>query len=475
MQPKTITRTTWIAFSAALAATMMDLLDATIASVAGPVMRADLGGSYADLQWITAAYTLAMAVGLLTGGRLGDMFGRKRMLLIGVSGFTVASLLCAAAPSAELLIGSRALQGALGAVMLPQVFGLIRDLFPADQMGKAWAVLGPVSGLSAVLGPIVAGVLIDVDLFGTGWRSIFLVNLPVGLFVLLVGARFLPEGAPSRRSRRLDVTGMSLAGAAAVLLVYPLVQGRELGWPLWTLAMLAAAVPVLGAFARHLVRRKQVGSTPLIEPSVFRNRSYVSGAGFAMVFLGSMGGLTLALTGLMQLGLGYSAIEASLTSAPYALGGFIGSAIGGMTMGRLGRAVLHGGLAIKAIGVVALYVVLELAGTGVGHWHFTAPLLVAGIGMGMVFVPLFDIVLAGVADHEVGSASGVLQALQQLGMTLGVASLGTLFFGLLGSQVDRAADFVAAAGPTILVTVALLAAAFAIGFLLPKHAREHAV
>jgi MFS family permease len=268
---------------------------------------------------------------------------------------------------------------------------------------------------------------------------------------------------------------MSLAGAAAVLLVYPLVQGRELGWPLWTLAMLAAAVPVLGAFARHQVRRKQVGSTPLIEPSVFRNRSYVSGAGFAMVFLGSMGGLTLALTGLMQLGLGYSAIEASLTSAPYALGGFVGSAIGGMTMGRLGRAVLHAGLAIKAVGVVALYVVLELAGTGVGHWHFTAPLLVAGIGMGMVFVPLFDIVLAGVADHEVGSASGVLQALQQLGMTLGVASLGTLFFGLLGSQVDRAADFVAAAGPTILVTVALLAAAFAIGFLLPKHAREHAV
>ena len=234
--------------------------------------------------------------------------------------------------------------------------------------------------------------------------------------------------------------------------------------------MLVAAVPVLGAFARHQARRKRSGATPLVEPSVFRNRSYVSGAGFAMVFLGSMGGLTLALTGLMQIGLGYSAIEASLTSAPYALGGFVGSAIGGMTMGKLGRNVLHAGLAIKAVGVVALYVVLELAGTGVGHWHFTAPLLVAGIGMGMVFVPLFDIILAGVADHEVGSASGVLQALQQLGMSLGVAGLGTLFFGLLGSQVDRAADFVAAAGPTILVTVALLAAAFAIGFLLPKHA-----
>jgi EmrB/QacA subfamily drug resistance transporter len=474
MQPKTITTTTWIAFSAALAAAMMDLLDATVASVAGPVMQADLGGSYADLQWITAAYTLAMAVGLLTGGRLGDMFGRRRMLLIGAGGFTIASVLCAAAPSAELLIGSRALQGALGAVMLPQVFGLIRDLFPPDEMGKAWAVLGPVSGLSAVLGPIVAGLLIDADILGSGWRSIFLVNLPVGAFVLLVGRRYLPAGAPAeRRSRRLDVTGMALAGIAAVLLVYPLVQGRELGWPLWVVGMLVAALPVLAAFARHQARRKRSGATTLVEPSVFRNRSYVSGAGFAMVFLGAMGGLMLALTAVMQIGLGYSPIEASLTSAPYALGGFVGSAIGGMTMGKLGRTVLQAGLVIKGAGVVALYVVLEQAGTGVGHLHFTAPLLVAGIGMGMVFVPLFDIILAGVADHEVGSASGILQALQQLGMSLGVAGLGTLFFGLLGSHVDRAADFVAASGPTILVTVALLAAAFAIGFLLPKHARAH--
>jgi EmrB/QacA subfamily drug resistance transporter len=475
MQPKTITKTTWIAFSAALAAAMMDLLDATVATVAGPVMQADLGGSYADLQWITAAYTLAMAVGLLTGGRLGDLFGRKRMLLIGAAGFTVASLLCAAAPSAELLIGSRALQGALGAVMLPQVFGLIRDLFPPDEMGKAWAILGPVSGLSAVLGPIVAGLLIDADILGTGWRSIFLVNLPVGAFVLYVGGRYLPAGAPAeQRTRRLDVTGMALAGAGAVLLVYPLVQGREQGWPLWIVGMLVAAVPVIAAFARHQARRKRSGATTLVEPSVFRNRSYVSGAGFAMVFLGAMGGLMLALTAVLQIGLGYSPIEASLTSAPYALGGFVGSAIGGMTMAKLGRTVLHAGLVIKGAGVVALYVVLEQAGTGVGHFHFTAPLLFAGIGMGMVFVPLFDIILAGVADHEVGSASGILQALQQLGMSLGVAGLGTLFFGLLGSHADRAADFVAASEPTILVTVALLAAAFAIGFLLPRHARATA-
>src|ERR671915_2049426 len=185
----------WIAFSAALAATMMDLLDSTIASVAGPAIRDDLGGSYSSLQWIAAAYTLAMAVGLLTGGRLGDVFGRKRVLLAGAAGFTAASLAAAVAPSIETLIAARALQGGLGAVMVPQVFGMIRVLFKPEEMGKAWGILGPVSGLSAVLGPIVAGLLIDADVLGLGWRMVFLINLPIGAYVLLAGAKYLPDVA----------------------------------------------------------------------------------------------------------------------------------------------------------------------------------------------------------------------------------------------------------------------------------------
>jgi EmrB/QacA subfamily drug resistance transporter len=460
----------WLAFSAILAATMMDLLDATIASVAGPVMRADLGGSYADLQWITAAYTLAMAVMLLTGGRLGDMFGRRRMLLIGVGGFTLASLACAVAPSSEFLIVSRALQGGLGAVMLPQVFGLIRELFAPDEMGKAWGVLGPVSGLSAVLGPIVAGLLIDADLFGTGWRMTFLINLPIGAFVLLAGSKFLPEGAATTTSRRLDLKGVALAATGGAMLVYPLVQGRELGWPAWTVATMAASILVLAAFGRHQLRRKRAGATPLIEPSVFANRAYVSGVAFALVFLGAMGGIMLSLGVFLQAGLGYTPIEAALTTAPYALGGFVGSAVGGMAMHKLGRNVLHGGLVLKGAGLLLLYAVLEQTGTGVSSWDLTAPLLVAGIGMGMVFVPLFDIVLAGVADHEVGSASGVLSAMQQLGMSLGVAGIGTLFFGLVGDGHDLSA-FVGAVEETTLVTAGLIAVAFAIGFLLPGRAR----
>jgi MFS family permease len=475
-------RKRWLAFSVVVAASMMDLLDATVAQVAGPAIRDDLGGSLADLQWMTAAYTLAMAVMLLTGGRLGDIFGRRRMLLIGASGFTLSSVAVAAAPSMELLIAARTLQGAFGAVMLPQGFGLIRELFPPQDLGKVWGIFGPIAGLSAILGPVVAGLLIHA----ADWRAIFLVNVPVGAFVVLAGVKLLPEtasmrgdvarggagrdavsGGSGRARGRIDVRGFAIGGAGMALLVYPLVQGRELGWPAWSKLMLVASLPVLALFAYSQLARKRAGGMPLIEPSVFRKRSYVSGVVFAMVFLGTMGGLTLTLTVLLQLGLGYSPIHASLTTAPYALGGFVGSAAGGMLLARLGRTILQAGLIVKGAGIVALYLALHDA--SITTIDFVAPLFVAGIGMGMVFVPLFDIVLGGVEDHEVGSASSVLQAMQQLGMSLGIAGIGTLLFGLLGDG-----DYIAAAEATTLVVAVLIVAAFALAFLLPRPAREQA-
>jgi EmrB/QacA subfamily drug resistance transporter len=449
----------WLAFSIIVAASMMDLLDATVAQVAGPVIREDLGGSLADLQWMTAAYTLAQGVMLLTGGRLGDIFGRRRMLLIGAGGFTLSSIAVAAAPSMELLIAARTLQGAFGAVMLPQVFGLIRELFAPHEMGKAWGIFGPIAGLSAVLGPVVAGLLIEA----ADWRAIFLVNVPVGAVVLVAGAKLLPETKPVKA--RIDVRGFIVGGIGMALLVYPLVQGRELGWPLWSELMLVASLPVLALFGSTQVARKRAGGTPLIEPSVFTKRSYAAGVVFAMVFLGTMGGLTLTLTVLLQLGLGYSPIHASLTTAPYALGGFVGSAAGGMLLAKLGRTILQAGLVVKGAGVLALYLALHDA--SLGTIDFVAPLFVAGIGMGMVFVPLFDIVLGGVEDHEVGSASGVLQAMQQLGMSLGIAGIGTLLFGLLGDG-----DYIGAAQATTIVVAVLIAAAFALAFLLPRAERE---
>ncbi|HJZ25990.1 MAG TPA: MFS transporter [Streptosporangiaceae bacterium] len=464
----------WLAFAVVIAAAVMDLLDSTITQVAAPAIRRELGGSYAFIEWVTAAYALAMAAGLLTGGRLGDLFGRRRMLLIGMAGFVAASALCAAAGSAGELIAARAAQGALGAIMLPQVFGLIRDLFEAHEMGKAFGVYGPVMGLSAMLGPIAAGGLIAADLFGAGWRMIFLVNVPVGLAALVLGVRFLPAGSATAGKRRggLDLPGAALAGVAMFGLVFPLAQGHALGWPAWLYAMLAASVLVLSWFAVYQIRRQRAGRTPLVEPSIFGHRSYRAGIAFSIVFVGSLGGIVMIFNVFLQNGLGFTPWHSALTTAPWAAGAFVGSAVGGIAMTKLGRRVLHAGLVVEAAGLLGIYAVLRGAGAGVGTVDLLAPMVVGGIGMGMVFVPLFDIVMAGVRPQEMGSASGVLQTVNALGMSLGIAGIGAIFFALVGGHGRHVPVYLSAAEWTALATVSLLACSFAVAFGLPRRARE---
>jgi EmrB/QacA subfamily drug resistance transporter len=468
----------WLAFAVVIAAAVMDLLDSTITQVAAPTIRRELGGSYAVIEWVTAAYALAMAAGLLTGGRLGDLFGRRRMLLIGMAGFVAASALCAAAGSAGELIAARAAQGALGAIMLPQVFGLIRDLFEAHEMGKAFGVYGPVMGLSAMLGPIAAGGLIGADVFGTGWRMIFLVNVPVGLAALVLGARLLPASASDGASRggirhgRLDLPGAALAAVGMFGLVFPLAQGHALGWPAWLYAMLAASVLVLAAFAVYQIRRQRAGRTPLVELSIFGHRSYRAGIVFSIVFVGSLGGIVMIFNVFLQNGLGFTPWHSALTTAPWAAGAFVGSAIGGIAMSKLGRRVLHAGLVVEAAGLLGVYAVLRGAGAGVGTVDLLAPMVVGGIGMGMVFVPLFDIVMAGVRPQEMGSASGVLQTVNALGMSLGIAGIGAIFFALAGGRGRHVPVYLSAAQWTALATVGLLACSFAAAFGLPRRARE---
>jgi EmrB/QacA subfamily drug resistance transporter len=474
----------WLAFAVVIAAAVMDLLDSTITQVAAPAIRRELGGSYAVIEWVTAAYALAMAAGLLTGGRLGDLFGRRRMLLIGMAGFVAASALCAAAGSAGELIAARAAQGALGAIMLPQVFGLIRDLFEAHEMGRAFGVYGPVMGLSAMLGPIASGGLIGADVFGTGWRMIFLVNVPVGLAALVLGARMLPAGAASAGAAnaggagrgagrgQLDLAGAALAAVAMFGLVFPLAQGHALGWPAWLYAMLAASVLVLAWFVVHQIRRQRAGRTPLVEPSIFGHRSYRAGIVFSIVFVGSLGGIVMIFNVFLQNGLGFTPWHSALTTAPWAAGAFVGSAVGGIAMTRLGRRVLHAGLVAEAAGLLAVYAVLRGAGAAVSTADLLAPMVVGGIGMGMVFVPLFDIVMAGVRPQEMGSASGVLQTVNALGMSLGIAGIGAIFFALAGGHGRHVPVYLGAAEWTALATVGLLACSFAVAFGLPRRARE---
>ena len=479
--PSRVRRGRWLAFAAVITASVMDLLDSTIAQVAAPTIRHDLGGSYAVIEWVTAAYTLAMAVGLLTGGRLGDLFGRRRVLLAGMTGFVVASAACAAAGTAGELIAARAAQGAAGAIMLPQVFGLIRDLFEAHEMGKAFGIFSPVMGLSAMLGPIAAGGLISANILGTGWRMVFLVNVPVGLLAVLAGARFLPAGAPSghvaggptRSRRRLDLPGAALAATVMFLLVFPLAQGRSLGWPSWLLALLAASAPVCAGFAWYQVSRKRTGGTPLIEPSVFARRGYTSGVVFSVVFVSSMGGIVLIFNVFLQSGLGFTPWHSAVTTAPWAAGAFVGSAIGGIMMSRLGRKILHAGIVVETAGLLAICAVLHGAGAGVSTIDLLGPMIIGGMGMGMVFVPLFDIALAGVTPAETGSASGVLQSVNSLAMSLGVAGIGAIFFALAGGHGGHVREYLGAAQWTALATAGLLACAFVVAFGLPRRAREH--
>jgi EmrB/QacA subfamily drug resistance transporter len=461
----------WLGLIAILAATLLNLLDASIVNVAAPAIRTELGGTAATVQWLAAGYTLALAVGLLTGGRLGDMFGRKRILVIGLVGFLAASLACGAAGSIEVLLAARIAQGAFAAVMIPQCFGLIRDMFGPD-MGKAYAVFGPLIGLASIGGPVLAGVLVEADLFGSGWRSIFLINLPLGLAALALGAKILPAGAPVAKGLKLDPGGALIAAAGMGLLLYPLVEGHEAGWPAWSLVMLAASVPVLGLFAITQVKRARSGRSALIELSVFTKRSYVSGVAFCVVFFGAITGFSLAVGLFLQLGLGFSALKASLAMAAWAVGAFIGSAGSAGLAPKLGRGVLHLGLAVMALGLTVLWFQFGAAAAP-GTWSMAPALLIFGIGMGMIFVPLFGIIVGELEDHEVGSASGLLESFQQGASALGVAGLGTVFFGrfAIGAGAAEAMD---AARLVTGLTVALTIVAFLVAFGLPKQARaEH--
>jgi EmrB/QacA subfamily drug resistance transporter len=446
-------------------ADVMDLLDATIANLAGPSIRRDLGGGQSTLQWILAAYTMAFAVGLVVSARAGDLVGRRRMFIAGMAGFTLASLLCGLAPNPELLISFRVLQGLFGAVMIPQGLAMVKQSFHPDDLQKAFIPFGPIMGLAAVLGPILAGVLLKLDLFGTGWRMIFLINVPVGIVGTVLSVKYLPQMARDR-TVRLDVVGSLLLAAASALLIYPLVQGRELGWPAWTYLMMSGAVVVFGLF----VLSERRSDHPVIERSLFRNRGFVAGVIFLGTFFVAMNGVMLITNLFLQIGLGFTPMHTGIAMTPLALGLAVGAATSGAALGpKFGRKVLHAGLLITGVGMVVLWWTIGHAEPAVSGWDLAPALFVTGLGSGLIFAPLFDIILADLSDSEVGSGSGVLNAIQQFAGALGVAVIGTIFFQWLPDK-----GWYDATRAIVWVSVACYAAAFLAVFLLPKKAREGA-
>jgi EmrB/QacA subfamily drug resistance transporter len=451
----------WLVLAVVMAANMMDLMDATIVNVAGPSIQAALGGSDSALQWLSAGYTLAFAVFLITGARLGDMFGRRRLFLIGSAGFTLMSAACALAPSTTVLIAFRMAQGAFGALLIPQGFGMIKEVFAEEEMGKVFGAFGPVMGISMLAAPILAGALVGVQLFD-GWRLVFLINVPIGIATFAVALRTLPRTI-AHPGIKLDKVGMVLVGIALTAIVYPLIEGREAGWPAWTFASLAAGGALLAAFL--LWERRHSGDA-LIEPSLLSNRTYVSGILVALATFGAFGGLLLCVSLFTQLGEGFSAIHAGLTLTPMVIGMVVGMTASFALVKKLGRYLIQIGVTLIAIGA-ALLAVTVTGSQGVSTWDLAPALAIIGLGAGANFGPLFDFILAGVTMEEVGSASGVLEAVQQLSSAIGVAALGTIFFSAFGGHLPTHALAI-----TAWACLVPLVAAFLLVFRLPMQARE---
>jgi EmrB/QacA subfamily drug resistance transporter len=412
---------------------VMDLLDSTIVNVAIPAIRANLGASYSAIQWLVAGYSLAFAILLVTGGRMGDVFGYKKLFMTGVAGFTLASLLSGVAPNTGVLIAARIIQGACAALMVPQVMSLMQVMYKPHERGSVNALFGALGGLAASLGPVVGGLLIKANIAGWDWRPIFLINVPVGIFGLIAGAKYLPNGK-SPHPLKLDMIGTVLVMAAMFLLVYPLIQGREYGWPAWTFVMMIGSLPLFGAFAWWQKRKEAADGSPLVLPSLFKNHSFGVGLGINAIFEMAMIGFFLTFTLVLQIGLGFSALHSALTGLPTAFGIAMTMAIAGeKVVPKLGRYALNLGTVVMALGLGLTTWVLHHYNLQVHSWQLIPSLFLVGVGMGFVFGSLFAAVLNGVDARHAGSASGILNAVQQVGGSIGVALIGVIFFGQLGS------------------------------------------
>ena len=415
------------AVAVVMLAAAMDLLDGSVVNVALPSIQHGFHLGDAALQWLVAGYSLAFGVLLITGGRLGDVVGYKRTFMAGTAAFTAMSLVCALAPDPEILLAARVLQGAMAALMVPQATSLLQIMYKPHERARVMGLFGALAGLAASLGPLLGGLLLRADVLGTGWRAIFLLNVPIGVAALVAARVLLPSGR-SPRPMRLDLRGTALSILGLTLLILPLVQGPALHWPLWTVLSPAAALPVLGLLVLDQRRRGRLGGTTLVEPALFRKRSFVGGIVLSLLVEAVMGGMMLLLTLTLQEGLGLSALTAGLSTLPMIVGMVIGFAVlAEPLIPRLGRYTVTLGSAVLAAGLVGAAWILHTYGLGTHVWQLAPALLVTGAGLGMLMGPLFAITLQDVDTDRAGAASGVLESVEQLGGVLGVVTIGTVF------------------------------------------------
>jgi EmrB/QacA subfamily drug resistance transporter len=418
----------WLALPVLLLGAFLPPLDFTVVNLALPVIRHSLGASASAVQFVISAYAAAYAVLLITGGRLGDLLGRKSTFMAGVAGFTLASVLCGSAWSPAALIAGRILQGLMATLMAPQVLASIRVLFPAQEQGRALALYGATFGLANTCGQILGGVLVSFHPFGFAWQAIFLINVPIGLAAFAGAWLFLRE-TRARNAPQLDIGGVVFLSLTLGLLIYPLVEGREAGWPVWMLAMLAASPLALIIFIRFETWTARHGGDPLVELGLFRNHGFVSGIVMAVAFyMQSSFFLTFAV--YLQSGLHLNPLAAGIATLPYVGGAFLASLVSSFLMHHLGPRALTLGFVLQVVG----FSIVICAIGGVFPAGFTTGLGLSGLGFGTIMPSVIKAVIGGIDQRHAGLAAGVVLSALQIGSALGVAIIGGIFYSALGQS-----------------------------------------
>lgn len=463
----------WVTSAFLLLSIAMILIDTTVVNVALPTLERELGASESQLQWIVATFTLTFALLQVLAGRLGDVYGHRRLVLIGVAGFVAASAICAFAPSVGVLLMGRILQGAAGALVITQSLSIFQLSFPPGERATIFSLFGAVSGVSAAIGPPLGGVLLAADLGGLTWRPIFLINLPIGLITLIGAWIYVHESRAARPMGGLDLVGALALTVALLALLFPLIQGDSLGWPWWIVALMIASLPLGWLFWRNQRATEAAGGSPLVPPALFRQRAFVIGLTVCLVFFGAAFSLYFVFTLYLQQGLDYSALKAGLTTMAAPLATMVGAAVSSSLVSRFGVYVLTVGTAIAAVGQLML---LGTASVGAaGPWQHAPGLVLAGLGVGLVVGPVVDIVLERVPLRDAGSASGVLNTADQLGVAMGIALAGSIFFARSGALAESGADQAAAlAGGlqgALTVNVGLLLGSSVLTLWLPRERR----
>jgi len=450
----------WRVLSVCLVAGFMSLLNVSIVNVALPSIEEGVGASESQLQWVLTGYALTFGLALVPAGRLGDSAGRKKLFLAGLGLFLVASLACGLATGPETLVLARLVQGVGAGVLNPQITAIIQSMFTGPERGRAFGLFGGTIGLSTAAGPLIGGAILQLVPGDTAWRWVFLVNIPVGLVALVLAVRLLRHEASGER-QRLDWTGSLLLGLAVVLVLLPLQERSVLGTPL-VAACLVLALVVGAGFLAWERRTAARGHTPLVRLGLLRQAAFVSGAGLGTLYFAGFTAIFFVLTLYLQQDLGYSPLQAGLTTTPFAVAGAVSAPLAGRHVLRLGRRMVVTGLLLVTAGLLGSIAVIEVVapqvGTGRTGLLLALPLLVAGAGSGMVVSPNVTLTLAGVEGRDAGSASGVLQTTQRLGSAAGIAVVGAVFFALEGSGSGRSAIGVALGVTTGLIALALVPA-----------------